>query len=441
MPELKKVLIVAYYWPPSGGSGVQRWLKFVKYLRNFGWEPIVFTVSNPDFSLRDETLLADVPENLKVLTHPIWEPFAIYNKFMGQKDEGRVNPVYLASNKNASFKDRLAVWIRGNLFIPDARMFWIKPASGYLVNWLKNNNVDAIVTTGPPHSMHLIGQRIKRATGLPWLADFRDPWTKIDFYQELRLSKWADNKHHALEKAVANQADHLVVIGNTMKEEFSQITPKPITVITNGYDEADFIVSKGEKEHTLLDEKFSILHVGMLGKARNHPVFWRALFELRLANKDFAHDMVVKFYGKADPVVEESVRQHQAESWVKFYPYLPHNQIIQVQRKAQLLLLSVNNTHNAKGILTGKIFEYLAIQRPILGIGPVDGDAASVLNHTGAGLISDFEDLEGLKNNILYYYNLYRQKTLSVDPTGTEKYSRRNLTEKLAEVLNSLVPG
>ncbi|MES2389589.1 MAG: glycosyltransferase family 4 protein [Bacteroidota bacterium] len=430
---MKKVLIVAYYWPPSAGSGVQRWLKMVKYLRDFGWEPIVLTPSNPDFNLQDPGLLADIPKDIQVLRLPILEPFALYNKFMGQKDESRVNPVFSDPNRKPKLKERFALWVRSNLFIPDARMMWIRPASKYLINWLKDNPVDAMVTTGPPHSMHLIGLRVKKATGIPWLADFRDPWTRIDFYRELNLEKWADQKHHRLEREVSRTADALVVIGNTMREEYESLTVKPVAVITNGYDDADFSFKDAAPEP---DKEFSIVHVGMLGKARNHPVFWEALQELRNEYPPFARDLKIKFYGKADPAVEASVKQYNAESWVKFYPYMSHAEIIQVQRRAQVLLLSVNNTHNARGILTGKIFEYLAIQRPILAIGPTDGDAAAILRDTAAGLISGFSDKETLKQHITRYYSWYKTGTLKVDNSGTEKYSRRNLAGRMAGMLN-----
>ena len=416
---------------------MQRWLKFVKYLRLYGWEPVVFTPENPDFNIQDPTLTAEVPEGITVLRLPITEPFALYNRFMGQKDDSRVNPVYTDPNKKPSFKQRLALWIRSNVFIPDARMLWIRPASKFLIHYLKHNHIDALVTTGPPHSMHLIGRRVKRATGIPWLADFRDPWTKIDFYQELNLSTMADRRHHALERSVAQTADALTVIGNTMREEYMQITDKPVGVITNGYDEQDF---RFDGPAPTLDAEFSILHVGMLGKARNHPVFWEALTELRHENPDFARRLLVKFYGKADPVIEADIARHNAESWVKFYPYLPHRQIIEVQRKAQVLLLSVNDTHNARGILTGKIFEYLAIKRPVLAIGPPDGDAAAVLRDTGAGLISGFTDKKLLKKHLLQYFNAYKAGTLQIPGGNTENYSRRNLTARMAGMLN-LITG
>lgn len=433
--ERKKVLIITYYWPPVGGSGVQRWLKFTKYLREFGWEPIIYTPSNPDVALKDDTLLADIPPRIQTLKIPIWEPFEAYAKLTGRKKDEKVNPLYLQADSNPSLKDRIAVWVRGNLFLPDSRAFWIRPSVKFLTKYLKENKVDAFVTTGPPHSMHVIGLGIKKATNLPWLADFRDPWTQIGFYKELNLTSLADRLHKKWELQTLQKADSVVVVSQTMKTEIQEdIINVPIQVITNGYDSDDFIFHKPASP----EKKFTILHVGVLGKPRNHECFWLGLKELLQELPNLSQNLEIHFYGKTDPEVQSSVKVHQMEAYVKFFPYLPHHQVLEVERNAGLLYLSINNTNNPKSILTGKLFEYLALKRPILGIGPTDGDAAAILNQSGAGKISAFGDIYGFKANIQYFYNQYLQGNLTVAPTGIEQFSRKNLTQKIAEELNRI---
>jgi glycosyltransferase involved in cell wall biosynthesis len=429
----KKVLVIAYYWPPSAGSGVQRWLKFVKYLRLYGWEPIVYTPLNPDFDLKDEKLLTEIPADTQVLKQPIFEPFQIYNRLMGQKTEKQVNPV-MKGKASLGKKARLMLWIRANIFIPDSRMFWIKPSVKFLKNWLKENPVDALVTTGPPHSMHMIGLKIKKKLNIPWLADFRDPWTRIDFFHELNLEPWADRKHKKWENEVINHANHVVVVGQNMMDEFRPHTGKPISVVTNGYDPADIDL----KPEAVLDKKFSIIHIGMLGKARSHDIFWQGLQQLRQENPALKEMLEVRIYGISDPIVQEQIKDFEDTSWIQFLPYVPHHEVIQIQRKARVLLLSVNDVPMAKGIITGKIFEYLAISRPILCIGPPDGDAAHIIHEAKGGPVVDFSDLDGFKTAVLQLFSHFEAGTDSVKPDGLEKYSRKALCGKIGEILNEI---
>ena len=432
---MKKVLIIAYYWPPSAGSGVQRWLKFVKYLREFGWEPIVYTPENPDFDLKDERLCEEIPEGIQILKQPIFEPFQLYSKLTGQKAGAQVNPVMKGGDEKPGWKSRLALWIRANIFIPDSRMFWIKPSVTYLNQWLKKNPVDAIATTGPPHSMHLIGLGLKAKTGLPWLADFRDPWTKIVFYHELPLEKWADEKHRRLENRVLKKADAVLVVGNQMKADLQSLRLPKVTVITNGYDPADLDLSQPVEK----DEKFTILHIGMLGKARSHAIFWEGLRKLREENPGLKSDLEVRIYGLTDPFVIAQTAHFEDRSWLKFLPYIPHEEVIRVQRAAAVLLLSINHVPMAKGIITGKIFEYLAIGNPILCIGPVDGDAAEILKEAEApGAIIDFEDQDGFCSAIRKMYDNWKNGIVQEHRSSAMKYSRKELCGRVAGILDEI---
>lgn len=432
-------MVITYYWPPSAGSGVQRWLKTIKYLRTYGWEPVVYTVSNSQFELRDEALLAEIPEGIEVIKRPIWEPFEWYNKFIGAggKASQNVNPLYAAKNQagqGASWKAKLAIWVRSNLFVPDTRMFFIAPSVSFLKQYLAQHPVDAIVSTGPPHSMHAIGLGLKQELGLPWLADFRDPWTQIGFYRELQLSTWARLRHEHLERATMAQADAVVAVSHAMAEDMDTIIPVNTQVIHNGYDEADFAF------HTapIPAQKFIISYVGMLGYPRNHTVFWQGLQQLLEEHPDLAADLELHFYGKADPVVQASATEYGLEAWLKLLPYKPHHEILEVQRSSAALLLMIDNVNNAKGILTGKIFEYLALQRPILCIGPEGGDAEAVLKDTGAGLFSDYHDLDTFKKNVLALYYAHKQGSAGMAATGYEKYSRRSLAGKFAQLLDQI---
>ncbi|MCK4639299.1 MAG: glycosyltransferase family 4 protein [Bacteroidales bacterium] len=431
---MKKVLIITYYWPPSGGAGVQRWLKFVKYLREFGWEPIVYTPENPEAPDIDNSLEKDIPDNLTVIKRKIWEPYTAYKKFIGQEKEQKINAGFLSENKKPKLSENISVWIRGNFFIPDARKFWIKPSVKFLTNYLKNNPVDAMISSGPPHSMHMIALGLKQRLGIPWLADFRDPWTNIDFYDDLKLSKYADKKHHALEQKVLKNADSVVLVSNGMADDFNKIYHRNYEVITNGYDSDD--ISNGSKIE--LDKKFSISYIGTMVKTRNPISFWKAINQIINLNKEFAKNIEIKLIGKIDYSVQQSIEEFQLQKYITKINYLPHNEVIKLQKQSQVLLLLINNTPNAKMILTGKFFEYMASHRPILCIGPSNGDAVRILKETNSGLQSDFQDVKKIKENILNFYQLYKNQELSSDIKNIENYSRKGLTNRLVNVLNGI---
>jgi len=233
--EPKKILIITYYWPPAGGPGVQRWLKFVKYLPDFGIQPFVYIPENPTYPIVDENLVKEVSDKAIIVKHKIFEPYQLASFFSKNKTK-KISSGIIPNQKKQSFMDKTFLWIRGNLFIPDARVFWVKPSVSYLEKYIRENNIDTIITSGPPHSLHLIGLELKQKLNVKWFADFRDPWTTIGYHKSLRLSNYAAKKHKALERQVLNSADTIIVTSNTTKIEFQAITSKPIAVITNGYD-------------------------------------------------------------------------------------------------------------------------------------------------------------------------------------------------------------
>ena len=430
---MKKVLIITYYWPPAGGGGVQRWVKFVKYLRDFGWEPIVFTVEGGSYPILDASLENEIPEGIEVIKSSIFEPYGWYNKMLGKGKNEKVAANFLSEGKKLGWKDRFAVWIRGNFFIPDARAFWVKPSIRLLDQYLVDHRIDVMVSSGPPHSCHLIAHGIKKKHDLPWIVDYRDPWTQIDYFNDLGLTKWARNRHISLEKKVLNGCDIIVTVGKTMAEDLISITKNRSEVITNGFDDAD-----RAKAETKLDAEFTITYIGTMNDARNPLVLWEVLSQLKKENHPLIHKIKVKLIGKPEQLVKDSIQKYEITELIEFCGYVPHKEAIQYQNSARILLLIINRTSNNKSILTGKIFEYIASSRPILCIGPADGDAAAILDEADCGCIFDYEDAVGIRKYLTEAYTNYLKNDNQQVATSVEVYSRKNLTKKLAELLNEI---
>ena len=426
--RLKKVLIISYYWPPSGGAVVQRCLKFVKYLPEYGWQPIIYTPENPEFPALDESLIKDIPEGVEILKQPIWEPYTWYRQFLGDKDK-KIGAGFVSEKKEPGLLHKISVWVRGNFFIPDARRFWIKPSVNYLTKYLKENPVDIVVSTGPPHSMHLIALGLKKSLGVKWIADFRDPWTNIDFYKELMLSGWADKKHKKLEQEVVKSADLCLTIGYTMTEEFESLGANKVETVTNGFDQDDFPTTDLK-----LDDEFTISYIGTFSPSRNQPTFWQALAELKTEHEDFANAFKLRTVGVVDYSVRSAISEAGLEENWEEVAYVPHEELLNYQRASKVLLVSINNTPNATGILPGKFFEYLASGRPILAIGPKKSDIGTVLDKTNAGFIVDPDDLDGMKSVIL---SLFRNESNLVRiEESVQAFSRKQITKQLVELLN-----
>lgn len=429
-----KVLILTYYWPPSGGAGVQRWLKFVKYFRQYGWEPIIYKPSNPEYPAIDVTLQQEIPPGIRVIQAHIWEPYQLYKKLIGAPPDQKVNASgFISEKKDPGNIKKLSIWLRGNFFIPDARKFWIKPSVKFLSKWLAENHVDAIVSTGPPHTMHLIALKLKLKTGIPWLADFRDPWTNIDFYQDLHLTPWADRKHHKMELKVLHNADEVVVISQSMKSDFQKIRNRPYTVITNGFDKADT-----DHVDTKIDVKFTISHIGSMAKTRNPENLWKALKLLSERIPGFVDDLIIQLVGTVDFSVIEMLNKYNLSSNFQKIDYIPHDQIIEIQKRSRVLLLLINDTPNAKVILPGKFFEYMASGRPILCIGPHDGDAAQIIKETHSGFVADNSDLEDIIKILTTLYQNYKENQDTLVPYNIAQYSREQLTKVMAQRLDEI---
>ena len=428
-PETKKLLIITYYWPPAGGPGVQRWLKFVKYLPDFNIQPIVYIPENPTYPIIDNGLQSEVSEKAIILKNKIKEPYGLAS-FFGKNKTKKISSGIIPNKKKQSFVERILLWVRGNIFIPDARFLWVKPSIHYLKKYIEENQIDTIVTSGPPHSLHLIGLQLKKELGVKWFADFRDPWTTIGYHKALKLSSYAEKKHKDLEKEVLNSADTIIVTSKTTKAEFQAITSKPIEVITNGYD-----VEKVTKKP--LDEKFTLAHIGSFLSDRNPKILWQAIQELTKENMDFKNDFQLKLLGATSQEVLDTINEFQLGDFVLNLGYVSHQEAVEHQRKSQVLLLIEINSEDTKSIIPGKVFEYIVSERPIVAIGPKDSDFAEIITSTNTGVFFTYDEKEKLKSVLLSYYELYKNNNLKVHAVGLQQYSRKSLTEKLALLVGS----
>ncbi|HAA13380.1 MAG TPA: glycosyl transferase family 1 [Cytophagales bacterium] len=426
---MKKVLIVLYYWPPSGGSGVQRWLKFVKYLPSLGIEPHVLVPSGVMYSQMDESLYQDIPESVRILEVPIWEPYDWYQRVTGVEKKQAKKESFVQEANTRGLKNKLAFWVRSNVFIPDARTFWVRPAARALVQHARDEGIDTIISTGPPHSCHLVALRAKRKLPtLKWLADFRDPWTNIDFYNNLNLSAWADRRHRNLERKVLSTCDKVVCIGDTMGKEFSEMGAQSVTVIPNGFDADDF-----PKQEVAQDEGVVITHLGVMGKFRNPEALWRVLARLKTEAPEIYNRTRVRLVGSVHDAVLGAAKRQGIADRLEVLPHLPHAEVYRYLKRSAILLVVINHAPNAKGIITGKVFEYMASGRPILELGPPDGDLAKILEPIAGATVIDHQDEEKL----LKYLMEFESPGTQVDNT-VERYSRFRLTQQLVEVIEQL---
>jgi len=437
----KKLLIITYYWPPAGGPGVQRWLKFVKYLPDYTIQPIVYIPENPTYPIIDEGLRSEVSDKAIILKNKIFEPYQLAG-FLSKKETKKISSGIIPAAKKQSFIEKMMLWVRGNLFIPDARKFWVNPSVQYLKKYIQENNIDTIVTSGPPHSLHLIGLKLKQELGVKWFADFRDPWTTIGYHKALKLSSFADKKHKELEHQVLNSADVIIVTSKTTKTEFQAITNKPIEVITNGYD-----VENVPKQ--TLDKKFTLAHIGSFLSDRNPKILWESIQELISENELFKTHFQLKLIGKVSQEILDSISEYKLDSYLNNLGYVSHSEAIKHQKASQILLLIEIDSDETKSIIPGKLFEYMVSERPIIAIGPKDSDFAEIITSTNTGTFFTYNEKEKLKATILNYYNekeklkatilnyfhLYQQNDLKVFPVGLQQYSRKSLTERLAKLI------
>jgi glycosyltransferase involved in cell wall biosynthesis len=424
---MKKVLIITYYWPPSGGAGVQRWLKFSKYLPEFGWEPIILTVDpeKASYAQIDESLTDDVNKDIRVFRTDTFELYSVYRLLSKKKDI----PYGGFSNESSeSLFNKFARFVRGNCFIPDPRRGWNRYAFKKACELISEFDVADVITTGPPHSTHLTGLKLKKQFDIRWIADFRDPWTDIYYYKELshtKMAKWFDRN---LEKRVLGSADTIVTVSNDLKRilksKNSSETDK-FSVVHNGYDESDF----ENIESIRSDDKFIITYTGTISDSYDISGFIDAL---KAVCSIYDDKIIMQFVGNVPDSIISKLNDSGLSKNLKISGYVPHVESINFLANSDLLLLVIPSVKNNKGIVTGKIFEYMASLKPVLCIGPEDGDAAEILTQCLAGETFEYSKGEEIKE---YIINSINEKNPALN-SNPYIYSRKNLTNKLSDLLD-----
>ena len=436
---MKRVLVITYYWPPTGGSGVQRWVKFAKYLPSEGWQPVIYTPENPEQLAVDHSLEADIPEGTEIIKTRITEPYELYKKFLRRsghsKEAVEVNPV---NAQNKSFAQKAAMWVRGNLFRPDPRCLWIRPSVKFLKKYLEEHPVDLIVSTGPPQSMHMIGRLLSKENGLPWIADFRDPWTKIFYFKHLSMTKATEKWHQKMERKVLDEASAVVAVSPLVQQEFQSMTRTPVELITNGYDECDFPDMKDTGATGGPDKDFVITHTGLFAADGNPTLLWDVLSEMCAEDSAFKKALKIRLVGKTDTQILEAITESGLEENLTDLGYQTHSTAIEEQRKASILILPLRKEPEYKAVLPGKLFEYLASGRPVLGIGQPDGAMSMILNKTNTGVVVDWEDKISMKKYIDDCWKAHLDGNLTINDGEISAFTRRNLTRQMAELFDKI---
>lgn len=433
---MKRVLIITYYWPPTGGSGVQRWVKFAKYLPQEGWQPVIYTPENPEQLAVDHTLETEIPQEAEIVKTRIIEPYGLYKKFLRKSGHSReaveVNPV---NAQNKTFVQKAAMWVRGNLFRPDPRCMWIRPSVRFLKKYLEEHPVDLIVSTGPPQSMHMIGRKLARETGLPWVADFRDPWTRIFYFKHLSMTKATRRWHEKMEKRVLDEASAVVAVSPLVQQDFQLMTQTPVELITNGYDECDFPPQPASEQPAA---PFIITHTGLFAADGNPTVLWEVLAERCRKDDSFRNMLNIRLIGKTDDQIMRSIEEAGLMPNTTDMGYLPHSKAILEQRQASLLILPLRKEPEYKAVLPGKLFEYLASWRPVLGIGQPDGAMSVILNQTRTGVVFDWNDRASIDKFIGMCWEMHQKGRLNVSDADLKQFTRRELTRRMARLFDSL---
>ncbi len=435
---VRRILIVAYYFPPSGGPGVQRVLKFVKYLREFGFEPTVLTVNEGAYPQHDLPLARDIPEGVAVVRTRSLDPFGIYARLTGRSKKEAV--LVGSVKREGGFVERMASWVRANAFLPDARVGWVPFAVRESLRLHGDNPFDVVFTSGPPHSVHLIGQWLKRRSHIPWIADFRDLWSDSNFADELRATGIARRFDVRLEKKVLAEADRIVTVSPFWREVLlykSGRREDEIAVIHNGFDPDDF--HAGIDAGNASRNEFTLAHIGSLYGSRNPRTLWEAIKQLRSQGE--ISGLRVQLLGMVDETVRKSILMNGLGSIVNITSYVSHTEAVEAMQRATALLLVIEPFQNAAGMITGKLYEYLAAGRPIIGLGPEDGDAARLLSSLSAGQMADHNNREHIVRCLKDLYDKWETNVplQAAASDSIQLYSRKEQTRVLASLMNSVI--
>lgn len=435
---MKRVLYLAYYWPPCGGIGPVRNLKFTKYFREFGWEPVIYAPLNASYPLYDETTLHDLPEGVEILRTPIREPYGWFNLAKGKKKNDAVKDVFLVEDKKSGLMHSLALWVRGNLFIPDARALWIKPSIRFLRKYLKQHPVDAIISYGPPHSMHRIALALHKEFGIPWVSDWQDPWTQIDYYEKFPMLPFVKRIHEHMEKEVLQTADEVVMVSKSWCADLEKLSGRKVHYIPFGYDADDFKHVTPQPS-----DKFIISHFGSFGTDRNPESLWLALQELCHTQPELAQHLQLHLAGHVDTSVFASLERYGLKPYLRYDAFISKASLTQHMVNSAIQLVLINKPeeglrYNNKGRIPAKVFECLGAQKPILVIGPPDGDVAQIVHETQQGINAGYAKKDVMKNYILKVFTKWKTKTSQTANEAITPYNFRNLCAQMSELLNKI---
>lgn len=423
---MKKVLIITYYWPPSGGAGVQRVLKFAKYLPEFGWEPIILTIEDGDSPITDESLLKDIPENCKVYKTDSWQPYNLYRMFTGKKKSQKI-PSDILIKKNPTITERISNWIRLNLFIPDAKIGWIPYAVNKAVEIIENKKIDLIFSSSPPHTVQLIAAKVAKKTKLKWIADYRDPWLEMLHNQNAKRFCLSEKLDAYFEKKSLSAPNEILTISKGMVDILSSKVKNNYNIIPNGFDESDFEVCEFEKNN-----EFIIVYTGVMSSTRVPDVFLKSLAKVK---KKLNAKFKIQIAGKVCNEFVELIDKYKLNDNYEYLGYLEHKDSTKLLQKSDCLLLVVDNIPNNIGFLTGKIFEYLGCRKPIFAIGPVNGNANEIIKTSDSGVMVDYYDEENTYEQVKIFYKSWEENKDNFK-FNVEIYSRKYLTKQLAEILD-----
>ena len=422
----KKVLIISYYWPPAGGPGVQRWMKFVKYLPEYNIKPVLYIPENPNYPIYDYSLNDEVSEKLEIIKNPITE---ISNIISNSKSLNLIRSGNIPNPKEQSLFQRLLFFIRGNLFIPDMKILWKNKSIDFIENYLSKTKIDVVITTGPPHSLHLIGYELKKRLNIKWISDFRDPWVNLNYLNRFHLLPSVKRRHKKLRDKVLINSNSVIVTSEKLKKLYKEIAPN-IFKITNGYDYEYSTVN--------IDSKFSISHIGSLYPERNPKYLWDIIDEICINNEEFRSNLQINFIGNTSEKVIKYLSNKTFKSCVKFFDYVDYKRAIEFMCSSQILLMVEVNDNDSSYAIPGKLFDYLNSKRPIIAIGPDRSEVNQILYDTNAGKFFNYNESINLKLHIENLYNQYEMGSISYDAKNISIYRRKNLTEELSKIINKV---
>ena len=422
----KKVLIISYYWPPAGGPGVQRWMKFVKYLPEYNIKPILYVPENPNYPIYDYSLNDEVSEKLEIIKNPITE---ISNIISNSKSLNLIRSGNIPNTKEQSLFQRLLFFIRGNLFIPDMKILWKNKSIDFIENYLSKTKIDVVITTGPPHSLHLIGYELKKRLNIKWISDFRDPWVNLNYLNRFHLLPSVKRRHKKLRDKVLINSNSVIVTSEKLKKLYKEIAPN-IFKITNGYDYEYSTVN--------IDSKFSISHIGSLYPERNPKYLWDIIDEMCINNEEFRSNLQINFIGNTSEKIIKYLSNKTFNSCIKFFDYVDYKRAIEFMCSSQILLMVEVNDNDSSYAIPGKLFDYLNSKRPIIAIGPDNSEVNQILYDTNAGKFFNYNESINLKLHIENLYNQYEMGSISYDAKNISIYRRKNLTEELSKIINKV---